>query len=621
MGVKELTTHTPPHADLQLTFRRSPSHIHHEKWTGRPLRQYATVSDPHAAADSPPPRFDKMRFLENLWRAQALFKARRDGSSHVRSAVIPARSEDAEPRRVVYWNVYPRAAYVLEQSKASVAVVCGQALQLGAGPPHAVLRIHSIDEEYGECVYTTRDDDDEYVLPLSDLAQRVRKLQDSLRLSPDVAPSTPSAAASHRGRVAAGLESFGRSLFSGTPESIRFGSPRRKGSILSRSSVATGSDVFSQSGRSVSTAGTSVNSRDMLATGTAVDAAGKLLPPGSPKASARVGRHSRTTSAGTVDMLLGGRGVPEEARPRPVSVAAWEPRETSREETPLSPPQSVLRQRLASPLPNNDSAPSSPPLTRVMANKPSGPRAAPSPAGTPKRKPVPVAADIPYTPTRRVPSTASKRAAPRESDREEGEQLGGSIKRSKAEGAATTPLGPRARASPTPKKANASSTSSSSSSTSSSSLRGRLHRHLARLDESDKENASHLATLGEETEELRGIASQLSSRTLDELVDRVETWIEESEGRGKETRGLIGKVAGDVEMLLARVEEKERERDGEATAAAAKGEAEARVLRTRCEALQRKCELLTALEKDGRLENAALHTVSTSPSPPLRTPR
>lgn len=686
--------------DLQLYFKKEPAHIHHEKWTNRPLRQYTVLAD---ARSESPPRFEKLRFIENLWRARALHKAR-DRRSLLRSMVIPATSlggnespggVDAEPRRVVYWTVYnSRSTYQEEANRTAVLLHYDARESSRAGPGKALefaghyaqLRLHSIDEEYGECNYSVHirnqpDDDDEYVLPLRDLAKRMRRLHDSLMLPEDHLNAsnlrpTEASSASHRGRMAAGLESFGRSLFSGTPESIRFGSPRRKGSILSKSSVATSlaSDLFSNSGRSVSTAGTSVNSRDMLSMasrGPAVDGQGKLLPPGSQSPRASTGRHQRAISAGTIDMVMSTHAEATQTssqRQRPMSVAL-----TANAETPIADLSltggSLARRVRASSVGDATTETSSQPVVdqnmarQRVSTRPSGPRAVPS--TSPRRKAVPAFpesnSNIPYTPTRRVPS-ASKRSAPVDDDDDDDaennsvrpgstdhpETKGTADARSRAskrtaynqtysdgndapslpEKDTVSPLQPRKKAVQQQRSSGTHNGAAAPSSTRrplALAMKGRVHRHLARLDEADKENLDCLTGLAGEVSELHGAASELDSPLLGDLVHRMETWIADTSDRFVDSKASISRVAGDVEVLLQRLEEYERElEDGggqeettETAAAAAAAmkrvqELEAKVkessvYRTRCEALQRKCELLTALEKDGRLENGELH--------------
>lgn len=519
--------------------------------------------------------------------------------------------------------------------------------------PFAEMRIHAIDEAYSECSYSKRikgvqtasedDDDEAYVMPLDQLPRRLRRLNESgvgddpqaeaLANFRPQAPWTPSA--SHRGRAA--LENFGRSILNNTPESIRFGSPRRNRSILSRSSVATSlaSDIFSSSGRSASTAGTSINSRDMLSTSMPVDANGKLLPPTSPTAASR---HHRAMSA---DITMDG------SRDNTFADTTIQSPATQRVSIPARGSSEIGAGRSRA---HSVDVPTSP---RQETNaRPNGPRAAPT--GSPRRKAVPTLDPTPYTPTRKVSASSFKRPAPSD---DEGGSDGGREGRSenKRPARAVHSDGDKGRGPAVPSKDRVASkplqesamnhdpSSSTAPSTSANSLfakrptsaalRGRVHRNLARLDDVDKENSVYLSALSDEAAELSGAASQFESRVLATAVNRVEDWIEGAKERGVASRSMIAKIAGDVEYLLRCLDEDEsmllqssdaagqpREAKDSVSNAAALEAAnaevevktrEAGVLRTRCEALQRKCELLGALEKDGRLENGALHKVSS----------
>ncbi|CAO1638739.1 unnamed protein product [Sympodiomycopsis kandeliae] len=683
--------------DLQLQFRRPPSHIHHEKWSGRPTRQYSTMPDP---TNGYPARIDKIRFLENLWRSQALQRTR-DQKSELRATVAAASSNsvedspmmDAEPRRIIYWNIFTAATYALEPVKngALLHVDTGRSgAILGLGhehqAPHAQLRILSIDEEYSECSYSVlakgrRPDEDVYVLSLSDLATKMRKLHDSaviqddavsamMNFRPGAGPSTPS---SHRVRVVAGLENFGRSLFNGTPGSIRsvdvFGSPRRKGSILSKSSMAStlASDFFSSSGRSVSTAGTSVNSRDMLSMqpSAAIDNQGKLLPPGGSPTSPR---HSRTRaqSAGPVEMMY---------------VHKEEETSMHQDKTPRRPASQILlsaddshtpnaRARTHSAMsPNEVEAQLAPvgasTFRQSIGGRPTGPRAlAGGSTGTPtrrdtaadseisvvaaptspRRKPVPFPSESaavdrfqhPYTPTRRVVS-GSKRRAPEQDPDEATDDGSYSPSRRHSNKRTAPPTPPKDTKPLSIRNQNVQPQPPASSNKTNvplQSRKGRIRRQIARLDSSDKENSDALGELAEELNELQGIATEYTSSVLGDLTSRLEAWLSDASDRCVDNKSMIDRVAGEVEVLLRNLEEAEQDaKDAHQVAESLKAStvsappplcpllhieesqlddlrkkaAEHAVSKTRVDALQRRCELLTALESDGRLENGELH--------------
>lgn len=690
--------------DLQLTFKRALSHIHHEKWSNRPIRQYSTIPD--TSNGGLPARMEKTRFLENLWRSQALGKTR-DDKCQARVTIVAASSTmaedspmmDAEPRRIVYWNVYDSsAAYLAEPSKNGALLHVNTGRQGGAsvglGPdqqaPHAQLRVLSIDQEYSECSYSVlakgrRPDEDVYVLSLTDLATKMRKLHDSAVVQEDAAsalmnfrpghggPLTPS---SHRGRVVAGLENLGRSLFNGTPGSIRsvdvFGSPRRKGSILSKSSMAStlASDLFSTSGRSVSTAGTSVNSRDMLSMHPSanVDNHGKLLPPGGSPMSPRHSR-VRAQSIDPTEMMSSHKEeeatfvqdrTPQKTSSGERNGAGDETRNGSARQRARSvmSPYEVEAQLLQS---NRRVHQDNPSVARQnVAGRPLGPRvlnggdtpgadreleAARAVSPSPRRKAVPFpsqgqkqeASNVPYTPTRRVVS-GSKRRAPEEDEGEDGEDGSQSPSRRHSSKRTAPPTPPKDRQPLTqPLKLRSDNARSSRrvDRAASQNLKSRVRRHLVRLDTSDKENADSLSSLADELSELQGIATEYTSPLLKDLTSRLEAWLSDASDRCLDNKSIIDRVAGDIEGLLQQLEEAEQDaKDAEQVAqslsAASTAPAppapcplvhidtseleelrkkakETRVFKTRVDALQRKCELLTALESDGRLENAELH--------------
>ncbi|PWZ01851.1 hypothetical protein BCV70DRAFT_198132 [Testicularia cyperi] len=276
-------------ADFQLTLLRPPANVVGDKWVGRSVRHFMTLDNSAAAASTVSSRtrmgsgafesdvsarLEKMRFLESLWRARALYKAR-DGRSYVRCHVIAASrnavgaDEDlsqqisgemadtervqalrqAEARKVVYYNVYNRRSYAAETSKASLAVHVNideraDPLLLGPEglPPYAVFEVVGHDELEAECVVRSRSKRGHElesastlaVIPVSDVAIQLTTLSDTMDkayASPVVqvqgygTPGTPSGSSfRQRAKAAAGLESFGRArLFAGAVGGLQRG--------------------------------------------------------------------------------------------------------------------------------------------------------------------------------------------------------------------------------------------------------------------------------------------------------------------------------------------------------------------------------------------------------------
>ncbi len=113
--------------DFHLAFFRTLAGASGERWTHRPQRQYAVVEpalDTSAAqAQALPPRMQKARFLDALWRAQALLKTR-ERRSYACSEIVAATHDPSDgsvltPRQVIYWNIYTRESYLTETRKVS----------------------------------------------------------------------------------------------------------------------------------------------------------------------------------------------------------------------------------------------------------------------------------------------------------------------------------------------------------------------------------------------------------------------------------------------------------------------------------------------------------------------
>ncbi|TKY88305.1 hypothetical protein EX895_002657 [Sporisorium graminicola] len=317
--------------DLQLTLLRQPSHVTGDKWTNRPVRQYVAV-DPSASPSlthgsraqmgsasldaDVSAKLEKMRFLESVWKAKALFKASQS-RCETRCTVLPASrsrvdSSDAllgaaqpssslrDARKVIYFHLHSKKTYADELHRSAVAIYVdgdgtGQPTSLGSSDsihPHAILDISQIDEMEEELVAQVRTKGahdggpvlgEPHQLSSVDLGNHVTQLSDEVdkRFGSAVRnyalsqPGTPSGSGFRpRTKAAAGLENFGRSLLfsaSGAASSISsagissldvFGSPaRRSNSNASKSTFSSNAASISSRGMTMSTAGTSISSR------------------------------------------------------------------------------------------------------------------------------------------------------------------------------------------------------------------------------------------------------------------------------------------------------------------------------------------------------------------------
>lgn len=105
-------------------FLEDPPQDQTERWCGRPFRALSIVLPPSSVGFDPVRlQADKHRFLEKLWTAQAMYRAR-----HGRSVVLYSSEREMEARggkitlARTYFNVYQRTAYLGEPKKVNQVV-------------------------------------------------------------------------------------------------------------------------------------------------------------------------------------------------------------------------------------------------------------------------------------------------------------------------------------------------------------------------------------------------------------------------------------------------------------------------------------------------------------------
>lgn len=538
--------------DLQLCMTRGPSHITGEKWASRLIRQYATNDASSISGPDPAlARSEKQRFLENLWRAQALLKAK-EHRSHVRSCVIPSKAGEDKIRRVIYWNVYARRPYLIGSHK-SLAVLHvdpeNEADELPFGyegtPPAAIVRVHELDKMTGHCKVgitlkgvSKRQEDDEWVrVATAELSSQLYKAaQEAGHSMADFeprsggSPSTP--ASSHRGRnLANGLEQFGRSLF-GTPSSLR--------------STGTGSDLFGTK-RSKGSSGLSRNA----------------------SISTRITQSTANTSSiGSRDMLRSQRTDVPGSDGVKHNVERY--RQMGSEDNNMTPRK-----------PNYDSV--SPPVNDSNQSSPS-----------PRRKAVP---SLELLSPQRVPS-GSKRTLPLDATPTEKP-----CKRAASGRTISADESELRSASPSPTRRPNGPRSASIVSRNNTIAPLRMRRDNGQVKQMSRQE--RVQSMWKDFEALReGLA--LSRETLQDLRAKSGWRVEEIEDCRFEqeyTAEVIVRLKENLSMLLDESSEKRPANPGAPSQEASAG----LKLQAQVSTLTRKCALLEALEKDGRLENTELH--------------
>ncbi|PFH51280.1 hypothetical protein AMATHDRAFT_75013 [Amanita thiersii Skay4041] len=275
-------------ADFHVYFENPPLD-QTDRWSGRPFRSLSVVHPPLPInLDPTQTENDKQRFLENLWRIQANYRARAG-----QSVVLCAKEQEVESKTGkityarTYYNVYQRTAFLQEQKKTKIVVhvdPIGSAdpIPFGiGGPPFARIRLQPMAG--GLCRFSLssndpNDEGEEDIVQTERVPSRIVQTIHQFgffefRTGRDSRPSTPTA----RSRVAIfGLDAISRNLFSSRPGSAMgdfFGGSinnhRRTKSTTSRSSMytqttSTGDSLlkFSQRSSSSATAATTIYSAD-----------------------------------------------------------------------------------------------------------------------------------------------------------------------------------------------------------------------------------------------------------------------------------------------------------------------------------------------------------------------
>ncbi|KAH7931234.1 hypothetical protein BV22DRAFT_1115616 [Leucogyrophana mollusca] len=263
-----------------------------ERWSGRPFRAFSVVFPPSPVnLDPVRTATEKERFLDNLWNAQAKYRARSG-----QSVVLCADEREVESRGSrttfarTYFNVYQRTAFLQESKKTKIVLHIdpqgtADPIPFGMnGPPFVVVRVQPMAGEISRYTVTSSDPHDE---PEEDIVQTARipgRIIQTIhqyglfkfRAGNSSAPSTPTASTRSRAHIFS-LDAISRNLFNALPGSSKgdfFGGSinnhRRTKSSTSRSSMYTQTTTtadgslakFSHRSNSTATAATSLASND-----------------------------------------------------------------------------------------------------------------------------------------------------------------------------------------------------------------------------------------------------------------------------------------------------------------------------------------------------------------------
>ncbi|THH09714.1 hypothetical protein EW146_g8604, partial [Bondarzewia mesenterica] len=270
-------------------YLENPPQDQTDRWSGRSFRSLSVVLPPAPVNMNPTKtEIEKMRFLENLWQAQAVYRTKSGQSVALRGE---EREVEAKKGRVTiartYFNIYQRTDFLKETKKTKVVVQIdalgsSDPLPFGMnGPPHVAIRVQPMAGEL--CRYTVTsgfpndEPSDEDIVQAKRIPERIVDTIHSyglfkFRTGRNSLPSTPTASTRSRAAIF-GLDVISRNLFNArasTSKAETFGnsvsSHRRTKSTISRSSVYTHTtsdgSLMRFSHRSGSTAATSVYGMD-----------------------------------------------------------------------------------------------------------------------------------------------------------------------------------------------------------------------------------------------------------------------------------------------------------------------------------------------------------------------
>ncbi|ORX38894.1 hypothetical protein BD324DRAFT_296964 [Kockovaella imperatae] len=255
--------------DFQLFLERPPVGFG-EKWSGRPLRLYSTVQPPFGVGLDPVAcRQDKLRFLENLWSAQARARTKvlpSDSDAKAPSQILAQKGETGldnagEPfsRARLYWNVWKRRDWIMSK-KARVVVHIDEGSESADLPlsndmnPLLAIRLQPLPGGLCRMSVSTAEDEetDRLMVSMQDVMGHMATIIHQygifkIRAANASAPTTPGGSAQRFRPSLLNLDTISRNLFGGnnppgrsqSSHSDHFGtsSSRRSKSVMSRSST------------------------------------------------------------------------------------------------------------------------------------------------------------------------------------------------------------------------------------------------------------------------------------------------------------------------------------------------------------------------------------------------
>ncbi|GHJ88511.1 hypothetical protein NliqN6_4913 [Naganishia liquefaciens] len=275
-------------SEFELFFEKPPVD-QGPRWTGRPFRHFQVVHPPMPAnTEYTPTKLDKQRFVQNIWKAQALARTKLSASGQRTTGLAPAialpvafvsnenrklaGSDRLAGQAISFWNVWERDSWLSHPHKSKVVLHVDEtgtsALLPTSDDQNPLVVIRAAPSLDGTCsvsirsLGSTEEDMEDDALSLKNIVDKVVETINVLglyrfRTSNGSLPGTPTHA--YRLRPSAmNLDSISKNLFGS--DTVSSGQESTMGSRKSHSVVSRSSTIdtarFSMSSKS--TAATSL---------------------------------------------------------------------------------------------------------------------------------------------------------------------------------------------------------------------------------------------------------------------------------------------------------------------------------------------------------------------------
>ncbi|WOO83440.1 Rho guanine nucleotide exchange factor gef2 [Vanrija pseudolonga] len=301
--------------DFNIDFGKPPMD-QFGKWASRTFRHYSTVHPPYSVGFDPSAtRKDKLRFVHNIWAAQALARTKVLPTQVKAVPQVLESPEEVdlgpakEPFSVakLYSNIWDREGWEAEQTKARVLIRIDEDGQFkdmpmgSSGNPSLIFHLQPLAGGICRLSWLLPNlglNEQETMVPLDEIVEKVaRRICRSKAFHPDETVTVANASAPNTPSTAGRRHNFGRSLDAVTTNLFGSGTASSRGGYTS-SGDAFGSTSTKRS-RSVTSRTSTAETRGTSTDKRSVTSDGRSMPqtPRSPMSPSRAGARSPSTAS------------------------------------------------------------------------------------------------------------------------------------------------------------------------------------------------------------------------------------------------------------------------------------------------------------------------------------